>query len=67
MIPKLDGLHVLKKLKSANDTQYIPVLILTALSQEQDMIKAFKYGADDYLTKPFRTEELIMRVKKILM
>ena len=64
MLPVLDGLQVLSRIKKNNDK--IPVLVLSAKSQEKNVIEGFKVGADDYLTKPFSPDELILRVKKLL-
>ena len=64
MLPKLNGLEVLTQLR--RDNIQPPVLLLTALGAEQDRIDGFKSGADDYLTKPFNTEELLLRVEVIL-
>lgn len=59
MLPGLDGYQVLQQLRAqANDT---PVLLLTAKHGLEDKIKGFKTGADDYLTKPFHNEELLLR------
>lgn len=64
MLPVLDGMSILNKIRENNIE--IPVLILSARSQEKDILKALKSGADEYLTKPFRPEELIIRLKMLL-
>lgn len=61
MLPRLNGYDILKRLRKEN--KYVPVIILTAKSQEVDKIKGFEYGADDYVTKPFGVKELIARIK----
>lgn len=66
MLPKMDGFQVLKDLKNSDDTRAIPVIMLTAKGQEQDIVKGFQSGVEDYLTKPFRPAELLLRVKKVL-
>ncbi len=66
MLPKVDGFQVLKNLKNTDDTRAIPVIMLTAKGQEQDIVKGFESGVEDYLTKPFRPAELLLRVKKVL-
>ena len=66
MLPKLDGFEVLRELRSEPSTRETPVLMLTALSQEQDVAKGFQLGADDYMVKPFRPSELLLRVTKLL-
>ena len=63
LLPSLDGLDVLQKIREKKQT---PVLILTAKGAEEDRIRGFKSGADDYLTKPFSMPELILRVEAIL-
>lgn len=64
MIPLINGYDVLKKLRT--DKIYTPVLILTAKDEIADKVKGFKYGADDYLVKPFNREELLARVEAII-
>lgn len=61
MMPVLDGLEVLESLRRSGNE--IPVLMLTAKSEVPDKVKGLDMGADDYLTKPFATEELVSRVK----
>lgn len=61
MMPKLDGISVLKKLREQGNT--IPVLILTAKSEIDDKVLGLDSGANDYLTKPFNTKELLARIR----
>ncbi|MGH4038950.1 MAG: response regulator transcription factor [Sphaerochaeta sp.] len=63
MMPIQDGITVLKTLRSQNNK--IPILLLTAKSTVDDKVQGLNLGADDYLTKPFATEELIARIKAI--
>lgn len=63
MLPEMNGYQVLKKLRAQDQT---PVLILTAKDGLEDKIEGFEKGADDYLTKPFYREELVMRIKALL-
>lgn len=63
MLPKLDGLEVLRRIRSSSAT---PVLMLTARSEEIDRVMGLEVGADDYLTKPFSTRELLARVRALL-
>jgi DNA-binding response OmpR family regulator len=66
MMPKLDGLEVCKRLKSAAETARIPVVMLTAKAQESDKVIGLELGADDYITKPFSPREMVARVKAVL-
>lgn len=66
MLPGLDGLDVCKTLKTERKTASIPIIMLTAKSQESDKIVGLELGADDYVTKPFSLRELIARVKAVL-
>ncbi len=64
MLPEKSGFDVLRELRTAG--QRFPVLILTARSQESDVVLGFDFGADDYVTKPFSTAELLARVRALL-
>lgn len=64
MLPKLDGMEVLKRIREEKKT--LPVLMLTAKSEEFDKVLGLELGADDYITKPFSLRELLARVKAIL-
>ena len=64
MMPKKDGLTLAKDVRKVNTE--VPILFLTAKNQTEDKIEGFKAGGDDYLTKPFSTEEFLLRVKAIL-
>lgn len=66
MLPEMDGLEVCKELKKESKTAYIPIVILTAKSQEADKIVGLELGADDYVTKPFSPRELTARIKAVL-
>ena len=66
MLPGLDGLSVLQKLRCADRTQHVPVILVTAKTTELDKVKGLNMGADDYLSKPFGIMELISRVKALL-
>jgi two-component system phosphate regulon response regulator PhoB len=66
MLPGIDGLEVCKKLKSESKTENIPVTMLTAKSEESDIITGLELGAQDYITKPFSPKVLIARVRRIL-
>ena len=66
MLPGMDGLEVCRELKRDVLTRTTPVIILTAKSEESDVILGLGVGADDYVTKPFRPKELIARVQAVL-
>ena len=66
MLPDEDGLDIVKKLRSRNDTKKLPILMVTAKSTELDKVRGLDIGADDYMTKPFGVMELISRVKALL-
>ena len=66
MLPGMSGLEVLDELRSDEAGQDIAVLLLTARREEPDRIKGLSSGADDYLTKPFSPQELVLRVRNIL-
>lgn len=66
MLPGIDGLEVCKLLKQDAGTRDIPVLMLTARSEEVDRIVGLELGADDYVVKPFSPRELILRIRAIL-
>jgi DNA-binding response OmpR family regulator len=64
MMPKKDGFTLAKDIRKLNKN--VPILFLTAKNQTEDKIEGFKAGGDDYLTKPFSTEEFLLRVQAIL-
>lgn len=66
MLPGMDGVEILKKLKSSDDTCDIPVIMATAKGMEYDKIQSLDMGADDYLVKPFSMLEMVSRVKAVL-
>jgi two-component system phosphate regulon response regulator PhoB len=66
MLPGMSGFDVLRKLRADTGTSDVPVLMLTARRDEHDRIEGLSLGADDYLTKPFSPQELVLRVKAIL-
>jgi two-component system KDP operon response regulator KdpE len=63
MMPHMDGLETTRRIRQLS---LVPIIILSALDEEQDKIKAFNLGADDYLTKPFGVGELLARVRAVL-
>lgn len=66
MLPDEDGISVLKKLRDSRLWSEIPVIMLTAKSDEYDKVIALDFGADDYITKPFGMMELVSRIKAVL-
>lgn len=66
MLPEMDGYDVCKELRKNKETKAIPVIMLTAKSEELDKILGLELGADDYITKPFSVRELLARVKAVL-
>ncbi len=66
MLPGMSGFDVLEHIRAEDSTRHIAVLMLTARKEEQDRIRGLSLGADDYLTKPFSPQELVLRVGAIL-
>ncbi len=64
MLPKIDGLEICKYIRSENKS--IPILMVTALNEEEDIINGLNSGADDYITKPFSPKELVARMHAVL-
>lgn len=64
MMPKMDGFTLAKEIRNIDKS--IPIIFLTAKSMQKDKIEGLKLGADDYITKPFNTEELLLRISAIL-
>ena len=66
MLPGMSGIDYARKLRRDKLTQGVPVIMLTARSQEEDKVRGLDTGADDYITKPFSTRELMARIKALL-
>lgn len=66
MLPGIQGLELCKIIRSSPDTSNVPIIMLTAKGEELDKVLGLEMGADDYITKPFSTRELIARTKAIL-
>ena len=66
MLPKMDGFEVCERLKNDPQTKKIPIIMLTAKGEEEDVIKGLEVGADDYITKPFSPKVLLARIKAVL-
>jgi len=66
MLPDKDGMEICKELKQDSLYAMIPIIMLTAKADEMDKILGLEFGADDYITKPFSTRELVARIKAVL-
>ncbi len=66
MLPGLSGTDVMRAIRSRTETEITPVIMLTARGEEEDRLRGFELGADDYITKPFSPRELVMRVRAVL-
>jgi len=66
-MPEMDGIELTKKIKSDKRTSHIPVILLTALTGEEDQLKGLGTGANDYITKPFNFEVLNAKVRNLLL
>ena len=66
MMPEMNGWETLKFIRKNKDTKYIPVIMITAVNEEQKMITGLKTGADDYIVKPFILPNLLARMEAIL-
>ena len=66
MLPGMDGIEILKKLRSATATAHIPVIMASAKGTEYDKVMALDTGADDYLAKPFGMMEMVSRIRAVL-
>ncbi|MGD2033720.1 MAG: response regulator transcription factor, partial [Bacteroidales bacterium] len=64
MLPYVDGFTLAEHIRKQD--RKVPLIFLTARTQKEDRIKGFKTGADDYITKPFSTEELVLRINAVL-
>jgi len=66
MLPGISGVDYARRLRNNPETKSIPIIMLTARSEESDKIRALDTGADDYITKPFSTKELLARIRAVL-
>ena len=66
MLPSVSGIELARRLKREDATAEVPIIMLTAKSEEDNKIQGLEVGADDYITKPFSTRELISRIKAVL-
>ena len=66
MMPNMDGWQTLKAIRSNEDTKHLPVIMLTAVNEDQKMVSGLKNGADDYIVKPFILPNLLARMEAVL-
>ena len=66
MLPKVPGIEVCRRLRARNETANMPIIMLTARSEETDRVRGLDTGADDYVTKPFSVTELMARVRAVM-
>jgi DNA-binding NarL/FixJ family response regulator len=66
MMPNMDGWDTLKAIRKNKKTEYIPVIMITAVSEEQKIVSGLKIGADDYIVKPFILPNLLARIEAVL-
>ncbi len=66
MLPFIDGLQLLGQIRHRKEWERIPVLMLTAKAQENDIVRALEAGASDYVVKPFQPNELLARVRRLI-
>jgi len=66
MMPRVSGLEYARRLRQEKLTRDIPIIMLTARTEEEDKVRGFDSGSDDYITKPFSTRELLARIKALL-
>lgn len=66
MMPAMSGIEVARRLRQRQDVKAVPIIFLTALDSEHDILDGFDAGADDYMSKPFSVKELMARIKAVL-
>ena len=66
MMPEMSGIEVLERLRSSPRGARVPVILLTAKSQDEDVISGYQYGADYYITKPFTPKQLLYGIRLVL-
>ena len=66
MMPNMDGWDTLKAIRKNKETEFIPVIMITAVNEDQKIVSGLKIGADDYITKPFILPNLLARIEAVL-
>ena len=66
MLPEVSGITIMRKIRASDDTKHLPVIMMTARGEEDDKVRGFEVGVDDYMVKPYLPSELIARVKAVL-
>jgi DNA-binding response OmpR family regulator len=66
MLPYLDGFELITKIREHATWKEVPIIMLTAKSQEQNIVRALDQGANDYVVKPFRPGELMSRIRRVM-
>ncbi|WP_339863679.1 phosphate regulon transcriptional regulator PhoB [Paremcibacter congregatus] len=66
MLPEVSGIRIMKKLRKEKETKSLPVIMLTARGEEDDRVRGFEVGVDDYVVKPYLPSELVARVRAVL-
>jgi DNA-binding response OmpR family regulator len=65
MLPYVDGFELIRKIREHATWNHVPIIMLTSKSQEQNIVRALDYGANDYVVKPFRPGELLSRIRRM--
>ena len=66
MLPYVDGFELMRRIRESDPWSKVPIIMLTAKSKERDVVRALEAGANDYVIKPFKPEELIARVRRFV-
>lgn len=66
MLPYVDGFQLIKQIRARKEWSEVPIIVLSGLTKEQDIVRALDLGANDFVIKPFRPEELMARVRRCL-
>jgi hypothetical protein len=66
-MPEMDGVETCRRLRAQEATAFVPIIMLTAMGDDEHLTRAFEAGVDDYLVKPLQREQLVLRVKRMLL